>query len=227
MAISGGASAGVPAELAARLRRARRVERSAARDIGTVEGRSASLRREMPRLRCPDCGLTTYCVREEECPRCGRLLRAPRSRSDAGADPIQRALALVREQLRVNVSFVSEIVDGREVVRHAAGDDSLPGFVAGAALPLADTICERLLAGRIGHLVADVAAEPALADLTWPARIGVNAYLGVPITSTSTRMYLLCCLARERRPDLGAADVEFVRSVAASLCDHLAGPARA
>lgn len=167
--------------------------------------------------------MTTYCVREEECPRCGRLLRAPRTRSDAGADPIQRALALVREQLRVNVSFVSEIVDGREVVRHAAGDDSLPGFVAGAALPLADTICERLLAGRIGHLVADVAAEPALADLTWPARIGVNAYLGVPITSTSTRMYLLCCLARERRPDLGAADVEFVRSVAASLCDHFAG----
>ena len=66
-------------------------------------------------------------------------------------------------------------------------------------------ICERLLAGRIGHLVADVAAEPALADPTWPARIGVNAYLGVPITSTSTRMYLLCCLARERRPDLGGS----------------------
>jgi GAF domain-containing protein len=38
--------------------------------------------------------------------------------------------------------------------------------------------------------VADVAAEPALADLTWPARIGINAYLGVPI-STSTRMYLV------------------------------------
>ena len=75
----------------------------------------------------------------------------------------------MREQLRVDVTFVSEIVDGREVVRHA-GDGSLR-------------------------------------------------------TSTSTRMYLLCCLARERRPDLEAADVEFVRSVAASLCGHLAGPA--
>ena len=53
--------------------------------LGRVEGRCGSLRREMPRLWCPDCGLTTYCVREEECPRCGRLLRAPRSRSDAGA----------------------------------------------------------------------------------------------------------------------------------------------
>jgi hypothetical protein len=49
--------------------------------------------------------------------------------------------------------------------------------------------------------------------------------LGVPITSASTRMYLLCCLARERRPDLGSADVEFLRGVAASLCDHLARPA--
>jgi GAF domain-containing protein len=181
----------------------------------------------MPRVNCPECGLSTYCVREEECPRCGRLLRAPSRRYVTGADPIQRALALVREQLRVNVSFVSEIVDGREVVRHAAGDGSLPGFVAGAALPLADTICERLLAGRIGHIVPDVAAEPALADLTWPAQIGVNAYLGVPITAMSTRMYLLCCLARERRPDLAAVDVEFLRSVAASLRDHLAGPAGA
>jgi GAF domain-containing protein len=181
----------------------------------------------MPRVNCPECGLCTYCVREEECPRCGRLLRAPGRRDVPGVDPMGRALALVREQLRVSVSFVSEIVDGQEVVRHSAGDGSLPAFVAGAALPLADTICERLLAGRIGHVVPDVAAEPALADLTWPAEIGVNAYLGVPITTADTRLYLLCCLARERRPDFGAADVTFLRGVAASLCDHLAGPAGA
>jgi len=113
--------------------------------------------------------LSTCCVREEECPRCGRLLRVPRSRGVTGAAPIQRALALVREQLRVDVTFVSEIVDGREVVRHA-GDGSLR-------------------------------------------------------TSTSTRMYLFVLSSRKRRPDLEAADVEFVRSVAASLCGHLAGPA--
>ena len=83
-------------------------------------------------------------MREEECPRCGRLLRVPRSRGVTGAAPIQRALALVREQLRVDVTFVSEIVDGREVVRHA-GDGSLR-------------------------------------------------------TSTSTRMYLLCCLAVSAAP---------------------------
>jgi hypothetical protein len=53
---------------------------------------------------------------------------------DAG--PIQRALALVRDQLRVNVNFVSEIVDGREVVRHAAGDGSLSSYAAGGTLPL-------------------------------------------------------------------------------------------
>jgi GAF domain-containing protein len=108
-----------------------------------------------------------------------------------------------------------------------------PGSSRAPALPLADTICERLLAGRIGHVVPDIAADPALGDLAWPARSvnasrsGVNAYLGVPITSAGTRMYLLCCLARERRPDLAAQDVEFVRGVAAGLCDHLTGPAGA
>jgi hypothetical protein len=39
---------------------------------------------------------------------------------------------------------------------------------------LTDTIRERMLAGRIGQLVPDVSAEPGLADLTWPAQIGVN-----------------------------------------------------
>ena len=58
----------------------------------------------------------------------------------------------------------------------------------GVALGVVDAL-RTAARGCIGHLVAEV-AEPALADLTWPARIGVNAYLGVPITSTSTRMYL-------------------------------------
>jgi hypothetical protein len=87
-------------------------------------------------------------------------LHAPGRRGVAGADPIERALALVREQLRMSVSFVSGIVDGREVVCHMAGDGGLASFVAGAALPLADPICERLLAGRIGDVVPDVAPEP-------------------------------------------------------------------
>ena len=94
--------------------------------------------------------------------------------------------------------------------------------MAGAALPLADPICERLLARRIGHVVPDVAPEPALADLTWPAALGVNASLGVPITTADTWLYLLCCLARERRRDLGAPNVNFLRGVAASLRDPLA-----
>ena len=70
-------------------------------------------------------------MREEECPRCGRLLHAPGRRGVAGVAPIERALALVREQLRASVTFVSEIVDDREVVRHTAGDGSLPGVRGG------------------------------------------------------------------------------------------------
>jgi GAF domain-containing protein len=94
--------------------------------------------------------------------------------------------------------------------------------MAGAARPLADPICERLLAGRIGHVEPDVAAEPALADFTWPAALRVNAYLGVPITTADARLYLLCCLARGRRRDFGAPDVNFHCGVAASLRGHLA-----
>jgi len=98
-----------------------------------------------------------------------------------------------------------------------------PDVWAFSALPLTDTICERMLAGRIGHHVPDVSAEPARADLSWPAQIGVNACLGVPITTADRRMYLLCCLARERRPDFGAADVTLLPVAQRNASSGVAG----
>jgi hypothetical protein len=45
----------------------------------------------------------------------------------------------------------------------------------------------------------------------------VRAYIGVPFQTEDARAYVLCCLAREARPDLGASDVRFLQGVAESL----------
>jgi hypothetical protein len=115
----------------------------------------------------------------------------------------------VRE-LGADAALLSEIRGGREHVRWAVGD----GGYAGRSFALRDTLCERLLDGRIGSVVPDTAAEPALAGVPTGA---VAAYIGVPFSTADARAYVLCCLAHEARPDLAEADVRFLRGLAESL----------
>ena len=73
-------------------------------------------------------------------------------------------LAMACRELDADAALLSEIRDGREHVRWGAG-----GY-AGVVAPLRDTICERLLDGRIGSVVHDTTAEPALAIPPWRRR---------------------------------------------------------
>jgi GAF domain-containing protein len=176
----------------------------------------------MPYISCPRCAVTTYCVRQEECPLCGTLLDAggvahgPLPRTQA-AGPIGWALRMARAQIGIDAALLTEVRGEQEVVRHVVQDGAFPGIAAGLAVPLQDTICRRLLEGRIPNLVPDVGADPDLRELPAVAANGIGAYLGVHLTAADARLYLLCCLAREARPDLGDDDVRALRSVARRL----------
>jgi GAF domain-containing protein len=176
----------------------------------------------MPYISCPNCAVTTYCVTQEECPLCGTLLDAggvahgplPRTRSTV---PIGRALRMAREQIGIDAALLTEVRERHEVVRHVVQDGAFPAIAAGLAVPLQDTICRRLLEGRISNLVPDVEADAELRELPAVAANGIRAYLGVHLTAADARLYLLCCLAREARPDLGDDDVRVLRGVARRL----------
>src|SRR5262249_42022514 len=117
----------------------------------------------MPYLSCPSCSLPTYCVSEGTCPACGTRLKAKRAgvgrrptRARPG-DAVRAELAMLCRELAMDSALVSEITGGREVVRWASG----AGDYASVAADLRDTICQRLLDGRIGALVRDTAVEPS------------------------------------------------------------------
>ncbi len=113
-------------------------------------------------------------------------------------------------ELSADSALLSEIRSGREHIRWGEGDTAYVGM----SLPLQDTVCARLLDGRIGNIVADTALEPALDGVQLGA---IRAYIGVPFETEDARAYVLCCLAGEARPDLGEADVRFLQGVAESL----------
>jgi hypothetical protein len=122
---------------------------------------------------------------------------------------VDAKLQMACRELRADAALLSEIRGGREHIRFAAGLDW-----AGRSFALRDTICERLLSGAIGPVVADTQAEPALKGV---ALGDVHAYIGVPFESADARAYVLCCLAHEARPDLGEPDVRFLTGLAESL----------
>ena len=179
----------------------------------------------MPYQTCPGCGLRTYYVSGEECPRCGtplgetrRPARQPEWRTDAEPrGTVERVLAVARRELKMDTALLSEVRDGREIVLWATGNGRTPAFVPGASAPLRDTICQRLLDGTIENIVHDAAADPRVRDLPVVRATGVGAYIGVPLTGAAARRYVLCCLAGEARPDLSERDVRFLRGLVESV----------
>jgi len=117
---------------------------------------------------------------------------------------------MAMRELGADTALLTEVRDGHEHIRWQAGS----GPYVGHSVPLSQTICERLLSGRIDHVVSDVRTEPALHGV----QVGdVRAYIGVPFTTADARAYVLCCLAHEVRPDLGTADVRFLEGIVESL----------
>jgi GAF domain-containing protein/ribosomal protein L37E len=178
----------------------------------------------MPYQTCPRCGLRTYYVNGEECPRCGTPLGEGRRRAVLDWRPdteprgaVERVLAVARRELRMDAALLSEVRDGREIVLWATSNGRLPAFAAGASAPLRDTICQRLLDGTIDNIVHDAAEDPRVRDLPVVNGIGLRAYIGVPLSGAAARRYVLCCLAREARPDLSARDVQFLRGLVESV----------
>src|SRR5829696_7040519 len=182
----------------------------------------------MPYESCPQCGLRTYCVRGEECPRCGTpLAAAPRvaaheppewpTASAAPRPAVERILARARRELRMDAALLTEVVDGREVVLAEVGNGRIQGFVSGAAAPLDDTICKQLLDGTIDGVVRDAHGDARTRDLPVVKVTGLAAYIGVPLAGAAARRYVLCCLAGEARPDLTDADVRFLRGLVGAL----------
>jgi len=138
----------------------------------------------------------------------------------SAVDPITAALELAQAETEMDVAVLGEVCDRREVVRFVAGEGSF-GLAPGASMPIEDTYCHRLLTGRLSNVVPDAQADDQLRDLqiTRAARIG--AYLGVPLTTLDARLYVLCCLAHEQRPQLGERDVLFLRGLGETIVAEL------
>jgi GAF domain len=150
-----------------------------------------------------------------------RATGTPTRRRSAGRDRITVTLRLALTETQMDVAVLGEICKGQEVVRYLAGDGGSFGLTPGASTPIEDTYCHRLLTGRLSNVVPDAQANEQVRhlDITHAARL--RAYIGVPLTGLDARLYVLCCLAHEQRPQLGERDVHFLRDLGNAVLANL------
>ena len=145
----------------------------------------------------------------------------PSRRRSSEGERIAGTLRLAVTETQMDVAVLGEVCEGHEVVRYLAGDGGSFGLSPGASMPIEDTYCQRLLTGRLSNVVPDAHANEQVRDLAITRAARVGAYIGVPLTGLDARLYVLCCLAHERRPHLGERDVLFLRGLGDAVLANL------
>ena len=126
-------------------------------------------------------------------------------------------MRLTHDLLDTDVAILTEISQGCETARRFSGE--WPGLETfeGLSSPLQDTVCQQMLEGRIDNYVRDAQGDDRVNGLPMVRRLGIGAYLGVPIRLDDLRLYVLCCLDRESRPSLGDREVRLLSGLAESV----------
>ncbi|GAA2506388.1 hypothetical protein Ahu01nite_057260 [Winogradskya humida] len=134
---------------------------------------------------------------------------------------IERLLGLARAHLGAEVAVLSDISDGRQVVRAVSGD--VGAWVVG--VELTDSYCLRVAEGTLSPVIPDARREVSTRDLGFTQRHGIGSYVGVPwSTADGSRAGILCCLSRTPDPRLGQDSALFLGMLAELIGDQVNSP---
>jgi putative nucleotidyltransferase with HDIG domain len=135
---------------------------------------------------------------------------------------VRRALAAAREELGMDVAFVSEFTEDRMVFRKLVGDAESFGLREGECMPLDDTLCWLLLSKDLPNLIRDAKDDVRVKDLRVTDEAGIGSYAGIPVRFSDGRLYgTLCALSHSPDPSLRDRDTKFMRVLARMVAEHL------
>lgn len=132
--------------------------------------------------------------------------------SDSRPDPLETLVRTAREELGLQVAFVSEIVGDRQVFRSISSTIPLP-IGPGDERPLSETFCQKILDGELPAVIPDTRAVPAAAELAISALIG--SYIAVPIRLPDGCFYgTFCAFSHLPELRLRESDVALLETLA-------------
>jgi EAL domain-containing protein (putative c-di-GMP-specific phosphodiesterase class I) len=136
---------------------------------------------------------------------------------ELGGGPVglDRIVELTHRHLGLDVVYIAELRDDRQVFRAAAGDARSFKIALGDGVPAESSYCQRLLAGEIPNVIPDAAADERVADLPVTRRSRIGSYIGVPVRLSDGTVYgTLCGLGHTADETLDQRDVRFMSMLA-------------
>lgn len=152
-----------------------------------------------------------------------KLAALPRAETRGGSTEIvERALAIVREHLEMDVAYLAEFTGGQEVYRALDGDAESFGLEEGEGIPLEGTYCKRVAEGLLPNVIPDTKAEPGVSGLACTTEADIGAYVGIPLVLTDGTVFgSFCCMSHQPDLSLEHKDINLMRVVASLVSDHI------
>jgi hypothetical protein len=104
-----------------------------------------------------------------------KLAKLAEIASERAPDTLKRALAAAKEELGMDVAFVSEFTEERMVFRELVGDGESFGWRVSDSLPLHNTYCRLLMAGHLPNLIPDARNDVRVKDLEVTGAAGIGS----------------------------------------------------
>ena len=135
-----------------------------------------------------------------------RLAELAEVASERASEIIKRSLAAAREELGMDVAFVSEFDQQWMVFRELVGEAESFGWREGESVALDDTFCRLLLEGRLPNAIPDAKADGRVRFLEITGKAGIGAYVGAPVRFSDGTLYgTFCLLSHSPEPSLVGA----------------------
>src|SRR3712207_5604100 len=135
---------------------------------------------------------------------------------------IERVLEAAREELGMEVAFLSEFVEQRMVFRKLVGEAESFGWKEGESIALDDTYCRLLLEGHLPNVIPDAEADGRVKFLKVTGKADIGSYVGVPIRFSDGTLYgTFCVLSHSPEPSLAERDGRFIRVLARLVAEQI------
>ena len=142
--------------------------------------------------------------------------------SERTPETIERVLEAAKEELGMEVAFVSEFTQQRMIFRMLVGEAESFGWQEDDSVPLDDTFCQLLLEGRLPNVIPDAKADGRVTFLDVTGKADIGSYVGAPIRFSDGHLYgTLCILSHSSEPSLMERDAQFIRVLARLVAEQI------
>jgi GAF domain-containing protein len=154
--------------------------------------------------------------------RIAELLVATSDTSDPLVHPkVAEALRLLRENLQMDVVFVSQFVNNRRTFRVVDSKPHNTIVKAGQSDPVEESWCQYVVDGRLPQLVPDAAPFVEAGTVPDPG-FPIGTHLSTPILMDGGKVYgTLCCFSHTVKQGVTPMDLQRLQIVARLLAEDL------